>query len=83
MEKVPQGFTVCIVHLIRVIKSRSLRWEGREARMEEDKSAFRIVTGSKPSGKKPLGRPRRGWEYNIRMDLKGIGFCAKNCVGSV
>ena len=42
---------------------------GNVARMEEGRSAFKILTG-KPTGKKPLGRPSRRWEENIRMDLK-------------
>ena len=41
-----------------MIKSRRLRWAGHVARMEEDRSAFKILTG-KPAGKRPLGRPRR------------------------
>ena len=52
-----------------MIKSRRLRWAGHVARMEEDRSAFKILTG-KPAGKRPLGRLRRRWEDNIRMDLK-------------
>jgi hypothetical protein len=62
----------------RVVTSRRLRWAGHVARMEEGRSAFKILT-SKPTGKKPLGRHRRRWEDNIRMDLKeryqyGIGL---------
>ena len=49
--------------------------------MEEGMSAFKIVTG-KPTGKRPLGRPRRRWEDNIRMDLEEIGINAANWVGS-
>ena len=49
--------------------------------MEESKSAFKILTG-KPTGKRPLGRPRRRWEYNIRMDLEEIGVSAGNWVDS-
>jgi hypothetical protein len=45
--------------------------------MQEGRSAFRILTG-KPTGNKPLGRLRRRWEYNIRMDLKGIGINTRN-----
>ena len=52
-----------------MIKSRRLRWDGRIARMEESRSAFKILAG-KPTGKRPLGKPRRRWEDNIRMDLK-------------
>ena len=57
----------------RVIKSRKLRWESHVARMEEGKCAFKILTG-----KRPLGRPRRRWEDNIRMDLDEIGTNAWN-----
>ena len=55
---------------MRVIKSRRLRWAGHVARMEEGRSAFKILTG-KPTGKTPLGRPRHRWEDNIRKDLEG------------
>ena len=51
-------------NIVRVIKSRRLRWAGYVARMEEGRSAFKILTG-KPTGKRPLGRPRRRWECNI------------------
>ena len=50
--------------------------------MEEGRGAFKILTG-KPTGKRPLGRPRRRWEDNIRMDLEGIGIKAGNWVDSV
>ena len=49
--------------------------------MEEDRSAFRILTGN-PTGKRPLGRPRRRWEEHIRMDLEEIGINADNWVVS-
>ena len=55
--------------MFRMIKSRRLRWVGHVARIEEGRSAFKILTG-KPTGKRPLGRPRRRWTGNIRMDLK-------------
>ena len=64
-------FLYRLPNIARVIKSRRLRWAGHEARMEEGKSAFKILTG-KPTGKIPLGRPRRRWEDNIRMDLEEI-----------
>ena len=54
-----------------MIKSRRLGWAGHIARMEKGRSDFKNLT-SKPTGKKTLGRPRRGWEDNIRMDLKEI-----------
>ena len=68
-------------NIIRVIKSRRLRWTGRVVRMEEGRSAFKILTG-KPTGKRPLGRRRRRWEGNIRMDLEEIGIKAGNWVNS-
>ena len=49
--------------------------------MEEGRSAFKILTG-KPTGKRPLGRPRRRCEDNIRMDLEEIGMNAGNWVDS-
>ena len=53
--------TICTVHLIvRVVKSIRLRWAGHVARMEEGRSAFKILTG-KPTGKRLLGRPRHRW----------------------
>ena len=64
-----------------MIKSRRLRWAGHVARMEEGKSAFKILTG-KPTGKRPLGRPRLRWEDNIRMYLEKIGINAGNWVDS-
>ena len=50
--------------------------------MEEGRSAFKILIG-KPRGKRPLGRPRRRWEDNIRMDLQEIDISAENWVDSV
>jgi hypothetical protein len=64
-------------NIIRVIKSKRLRWAGHVARKEEGRSAFKILTG-KPTGERPLGRPRRRWEDNIRMDLKEIGINTRN-----
>ena len=64
-----------------MIKSRRLRWAGHVARMEEGKSAFKILTG-KPTGKRPLGRPRRRWKDNIRMHFEEIGINAGNWVDS-
>jgi hypothetical protein len=53
--------------VIRVIKSRSMRWVGHVARMEEKRNAYRILVG-KPGGKRSLGRPRLRLVYNIKMD---------------
>ena len=65
----------------KVIKSRGLRWAAHVARMEESRNAFKIVT-SKPTGKRPLGKHRRIWEDNVRVDLKEIGNSTRNWVDS-
>jgi hypothetical protein len=54
--------------LVRVIKSRRMRWVGHVAWMGEDRGVYRILVG-KPERRRPLGRPRSRWEDNIRMDL--------------
>ena len=59
------------------MKSRRLRWFGHVARIEEGRSSFKILK-DKPTGKRPLGRPWRRWEDNIRMDLEEIGINAGN-----
>ena len=58
---------------VRVIKFRRLRRARHVVRMEESKSALKILKGQ-PTGKRPSGRPWRRWEDNIRMDLKEIGY---------
>ena len=55
-------------NIVRVIKSRRMRWAGHVARMGEERGAYRVLVG-KPEGKRSLGRPRRRWVDNIRMDL--------------
>ena len=61
--------------------SPNIVWAEHVARMEEGRSAFKILTG-KPTGKRPLGRPRHRWEDNIRMDLEHIGINVGNWVDS-
>ena len=68
--------------IVRVTKSRRLRWASHIARMEKGRSAFKILTG-KPTEKKPLGKPRRRWEDNFKMDLKEIVVNMWNCINSV
>ena len=51
-----------------MITSRKIRWVGNVARMGERKGVYKVLVG-KPEGKRPLGRPRRKWEDNIKMDL--------------
>jgi hypothetical protein len=59
--------------ILRVIKSRRMRWAGHIAHMDDMRNAYNILVG-KLEGKRPLGRPRRRWEDNIRMDLREIGW---------
>ncbi|KAJ4439309.1 hypothetical protein ANN_07431 [Periplaneta americana] len=59
--------------IIRNIKSRRLRWAGHVARMGESRNAYRVLVG-RPEGKRLLGRPRRRWEDNIKMDLRKVGY---------
>jgi hypothetical protein len=59
--------------IIRIIKSRRMRWAGHVARMGEKRNAYRLLVG-RPEGKRPLGRPRRRWVDNIRMDLGEVGW---------
>jgi hypothetical protein len=57
--------------IIRIIKSRRMRWTGHVARMGEKRNVYRLLVG-KPEGSRPLGRPRRRWMDNIKMDLLGV-----------
>ncbi|KAJ4435904.1 hypothetical protein ANN_18524 [Periplaneta americana] len=59
--------------IIRNIKSRRLRWAGHVARMGESRNAYRVLVG-RPEGKRPLGRSRRRWEDNIKMDLREVEY---------
>ena len=64
------------LNVVRVIKSRRLRWARHVARMDEDRSAFKILAGT-PAGKRPSERRKRRWEDNIRMKqeaIRGIGL---------
>jgi hypothetical protein len=60
-------------NIIRQIKSRRMRWAGHVAHMGEERNVYRVLMG-KPEGKRPLERPRRRWEYGIRVDLREIGL---------
>ena len=59
-------------NIVRVIKSRRMRWAGHVARMGEERGAYRVLVG-RPEGKRQLGRPTRRWVDNIRMDLQEVG----------
>jgi hypothetical protein len=60
-------------NIIRVIKSRRIRWAGHVARMGEGRGAYRFLVG-RPEGRRPLGRPRRRLKDNIKMDLQEVGW---------
>jgi len=59
-------------NIVGVMKSRRMRWAGHVARIGEGRCVYRVFVG-KPEGRRPLGRPRRRWEDNIRMDLREVG----------
>jgi hypothetical protein len=59
--------------IVRVIKARRMRWAGHVARVGEVRGAYNLLFWS-PEGRRPLGRPRRRWEDNIKMDLGETGF---------
>jgi hypothetical protein len=58
--------------MIRIMKARRIRWAGHVARIGEKRNAYRLLVG-KPEGRRPLGRPKRRWVDNIRMDLVEVG----------
>ena len=62
----------CSPNIVRVIKSRRMRWAGHEARMGEGRDLYRGLV-RKPERKSQLGRPRRRWEDNIKLDLQEVG----------
>jgi len=59
-------------NIVRVVKSRRMRWAGNVARMGEGRGVYRVLV-RKPEGKRPLGRPRRRWEDNIEIDFQEVG----------
>jgi hypothetical protein len=66
-------------YIVRVIKSKRMRWARHVARMEEGRGVYRVLVRG-PKGKRPLGRPRHRWEYNIKMDLRKIGIYGANWI---
>jgi hypothetical protein len=66
-------------NIVMVIKSRRMRWVGHVARMEEGRGVYRVWVG-RPEGKRPLGRPRRRWEENIKMGLRETGIDGVNWI---
>jgi hypothetical protein len=66
--------------IIRIMKSRRMRWEGHVARMGKKTNAYRLLVG-KPEGRRPLGRPRRRWVDNIRLDIVELGWGGVDWIG--
>jgi hypothetical protein len=66
--------------IIRIMKPRRVRCAGHVARMEDKRNAYRLLVG-KPEGRRPLGRPRRRWLDNIRMDLVDVGWDDVDWIG--
>ena len=68
------NFVKYVPAYVRVVKLRRMRWVRHVARMGEDRCVHRVLVGN-PEGKRPLVRPRRRWEDNIKMDLQEVGGC--------
>jgi hypothetical protein len=66
--------------IIRIMKPRRMRWAGHVARRREKRNAYRLLVGN-PEGKRRLGRPRRRWVDNIRMDLGEVGWGVVDWIG--
>jgi len=66
------GDLYSLPNIARVVKSRRIRWAGHVARLGEGRGVYRVLVG-KPEGKRSLGRRRRRWEDNIKMDLQEVG----------
>jgi len=67
-------------NIVRVIKSRRMRWAGHVARMGEESEVYKVLLG-KPEGRRLMGRPRRRWVDNIRMDLQEVGCGYMDWIG--
>jgi hypothetical protein len=67
------------LNIVRVIKSRRMRWVGHVAHMGEGRGIHRVLVG-RPKGKRPLGRPRCRWEDNMKMELREIGIDGANWI---
>jgi hypothetical protein len=78
MEKL-HNYEHSSMNIVRVIKSRRMRWVRRVARMGEGRGVYRVLVG-RSKVKRPQGRPNRRWEDNIKMDLREIGIDGANWV---
>jgi len=70
----------CSHNIVRLIKWRRMRWAGHVARVGEEREVYRVLVG-KREGRRPLGRPRRRWANNIRMDLQEVGCGYMDWIG--
>ena len=70
----------CSPNIVRVIKLRRMRWAGHMVRMSEERGVYRVLVG-KLEGRRPLGRPRRRWVDNNRMDLQEVGCGYMDWIG--
>jgi len=75
-----QNDLYCSPNIVRVIKSRRMRWAGHVARMGEERVVYRVLVG-KPEWRRPLVRPRRRWVDSIRMDLQEVGYVYMDWMG--
>jgi hypothetical protein len=82
ITRITRSFIICTLRpsIIRIIKSRRMRWAGHVTRIGEKKNSYRLLVG-KPEGKRPLGRPRHRWVDNIRMDLREVGWGDVDWIG--
>jgi hypothetical protein len=82
LRKCCDKFTVCCFGFISypAYMARRMKWAGHVARMGEKRNAYRLLMG-KPEGRRPLGRPRRRWVDNIRMDLAEVGWGDVDWIG--
>ena len=71
---------IILPNIVRVIKSRRMRWAGHVARMGEERGFYRGLV-EKPEGKRPLGRPRCRWVNNIKMDLQEVECGCMDWIG--
>jgi hypothetical protein len=67
-------------NIVRVTKSRRMKWAGHVARMGEGRGVYSVLVG-KPEGKRPLGRPRHRWEDKVRTDLQEVGCGCVDWIG--
>jgi hypothetical protein len=73
IHTVTELFHLILKAFITIIKARRMRWAGHDVRMGEKRNAYRLLEGM-PEGRRPLGRPRRRWLDNIRMDFVQVGW---------